>query len=73
LGIPIGHISPKKAPEALQLLGEPRMVIPTHYSGMTLGPLMTFGGTPRKLGLEIRKAESGTLVGTTRPLETVEI
>ena len=73
LGLPFGHISPKKAPQALRLLGEPPVVVPTHYSGMTLGPLMTFKGTPRKLSQAIHEAELGTLVGTTRPLETVEI
>ena len=73
LGVPIGHISPKKAPRALELLDYPPVVVPTHYSGMTLTPLVTFGGTPRKLSQEIRKAGLGTLVGTTRPMETVQI
>jgi L-ascorbate metabolism protein UlaG (beta-lactamase superfamily) len=73
LGIPFRHIGPKQAPKALWLLGEPNVVIPTHYSGMTLWPLMTFGGTPRKLSQAIHKAELGTLVGSTRPLEEVEI
>jgi L-ascorbate metabolism protein UlaG (beta-lactamase superfamily) len=73
LGVPIGHISPKKAPQALRLLGEPPVVVPTHYSGMSLSPLVTFGGTPRKLSEAIRKAELGTLLGTTRPLESVDI
>ena len=73
LGLPIGHIGPKKAPEALQLLGEPPVVVPTHYSGMTLRPFMTFGGTPRKLSQAIHGAEMGTLVGTTRPLESIEL
>ncbi len=59
LGMPFGHIGPQKAPQALWLLGEPRVVVPTHYSGMTLGPLMTFGGTPRKLSQAIHKAELG--------------
>jgi L-ascorbate metabolism protein UlaG (beta-lactamase superfamily) len=73
LGLPFRQLSPKKAPQALRLLGEPTVVVPTHYSGMTLRPLVTFGGTPRKLGQAVHKAELGTLVGTTRPLETVEI
>ena len=73
LGIPLRHIGPKQAPKALRLLGEPQVVVPTHYSGMTLRPLMTFGGTPRKLSQAIRRAELGTMVGTTRPLETAEI
>lgn len=73
LGVPFRHISPRKSPQALRLLGEPRAVVPTHYSGMTLGPLMYFGGTPRKLSEEIAKSELGTLVGTTRPLETLEL
>jgi L-ascorbate metabolism protein UlaG (beta-lactamase superfamily) len=73
LGIPFRHIGPKQALKALRFLGEPHVVVPTHYSGMTLRPLMTFGGTPRKLSKAIRKAELGCLVGTTRPLETVDI
>jgi L-ascorbate metabolism protein UlaG (beta-lactamase superfamily) len=73
LGLPFRHISPRRAPQAIRLLGEPPVVVPTHYSGMTLGPFMYFRGTPRKLSQEIRKAELGTLVGTTRPLEMVEI
>lgn len=72
-GLPLRHISPRKAPQALRLLGEPRVVVPTHYSGMTLRPLMSFKGTPRKLSQAIQKAELGTLIGTTRPLEMVEI
>lgn len=73
MGLPFRHISPRKAPQALRLLNEPRVVVPTHYSGMTLGPLIYFRGTPRKLAAEIGKSELGTLVGTTRPLEMVEI
>ncbi len=73
MGIPFRHISPRKAPQALRLLGEPPLVVPTHYSGMTLGPLMYFRGTPRKLSKAIHKAEIGTIVGTSRPLETVEL
>ena len=57
----------------LRSLGEPRVVVPTHYSGMTLRPLLGFAGTPRKLGEEIHRGELGVLVGTTRPLESVEI
>jgi L-ascorbate metabolism protein UlaG (beta-lactamase superfamily) len=72
-GIPFRHIGPRKAPQAIRLLGEPPVVVPTHYSGMTLGPIMYFGGTPRKLSQAIHKAGLGTLVGTSRPLETVEI
>jgi L-ascorbate metabolism protein UlaG (beta-lactamase superfamily) len=73
LGMSFRHIGPRKASQALRLLGEPRVVVPTHYSGMTLGPLMYFKGTPRKLAEQIGKTELGTLVGTTRPLEMVEI
>jgi L-ascorbate metabolism protein UlaG (beta-lactamase superfamily) len=73
LGFPFRHIGPRKAPQALRLLGEPPVVVPTHYSGMTLGPFMYFRGTPRRLSQAIHEAELGTLVGTTRPLETVEI
>ena len=54
-------------------VGEPRVVVPTHYSGMTLKPFVAFSGTPRKLSQAIHKAELGTLVGTTRPLEEVDI
>lgn len=73
LGMPFRQISPRKAPQALRLLGEPPVVVPTHYSGMTLGPLLYFRGTPRKLSEAIYEAELGTLVGTSRPLEMVEI
>ncbi len=73
LGIPFGHIGPRKASQALRLLGEPPVVVPTHYSGMTLGPLLYFRGTPRKLSEAIHKSELGTQVGTMRPLATVEI
>lgn len=73
LGVPLRQIGPKQATKALRLLGEPHVVVPTHYSGMTVRPLVSFGGTPRKLSQEIRKAEMGTLVGTTRPLESIEI
>lgn len=73
LGLPIGHIGPKTAPRALQLLDSPPVVVPTHYSGMTITPLMTFGGTPRKLSQTICQAQLGTLVGTTRPMETVQL
>jgi L-ascorbate metabolism protein UlaG (beta-lactamase superfamily) len=73
LGVPIGHISPKKAPQALRLLGEPPVVVPIHYSGMSLPPLVTFGGTPRRLSEAIHKAELGALLGTTRPLEGVDL
>ena len=72
MGIPFRQIGPRKAPQALRLLGEPRIVVPTHYSGMTLGPLMYFRGTPRKLSEAIRKADLGTIIGTSRFLETVE-
>jgi L-ascorbate metabolism protein UlaG (beta-lactamase superfamily) len=73
LGIPFGQIGPKSAPRALQLLGQPPVVVPTHYSGMTIPILITFGGTPRKLSKALHKAELGTLVGTSRPLESIEI
>jgi L-ascorbate metabolism protein UlaG (beta-lactamase superfamily) len=73
VGVPLRQIGPRKAPQALRLLGEPRIVVPTHYSGMTLGPLISFGGTPRKLSDSIHKAEMGTIIGTSRPLETVDL
>jgi L-ascorbate metabolism protein UlaG (beta-lactamase superfamily) len=73
LGLPAGQISPRKTPQAIRLLGEPPVVVPTHYSGMSLPPLGYFRGTPRKLSQCIYSAELGTLVGTSRPLETVEI
>jgi L-ascorbate metabolism protein UlaG (beta-lactamase superfamily) len=73
LGLPFRHIGPRKAPQAIRLLEEPPVVVPTHYSGMTLGPMMYFRGTPRKLSQAIHEAELGTLVGTTRPLEMVEL
>jgi L-ascorbate metabolism protein UlaG (beta-lactamase superfamily) len=73
LGMPFKQIGPKQAAEALRLLGEPRFVVPTHYSGQTLGPLLYFSGTPRKLSQAIVEAGLGTVVATTRPLETVEI
>lgn len=72
-GVPIGHIGPKTAPRALRMLGQPSVVVPTHYSGMRIPVLMTFGGTPRKLSQALHKAELGTLVGTSRPLETIEL
>ena len=73
LGIPIGHLGPRRVPRAIRLLGEPSIVVPTHYSGMTLGPLAFFWGKPRKLPKFLDKAQLGTLIGTTRPLQTVEI
>jgi len=73
LGLPIGHIGPKKVPQALRLLGDPPVVVPTHYSGMTLRPLLSFGGAPRDLPKYLDRAELGTLIGTTRPMQTVEI
>jgi L-ascorbate metabolism protein UlaG (beta-lactamase superfamily) len=73
LGIPIRQMSPKTASRALRLLGEPRFVVPTHYGGMSLAPFVTFKGTPRKLSQSIQKAELATVVGATRPLETLEI
>jgi L-ascorbate metabolism protein UlaG (beta-lactamase superfamily) len=71
LGVPMGHIGPKTAPRALSMLGQPAVVVPTHYSGMRIPVLMTFGGTPRKLSQALHKAELGTLVGTSRPLESI--
>jgi L-ascorbate metabolism protein UlaG (beta-lactamase superfamily) len=73
LGLSMGQIGPRRAPQALRLLGEPRVVVPTHYSGMTLRPFLSFRGSPRKLGEEIHRAELGVIVGTTRPLESVEV
>jgi len=73
LGLPLGHIGPRRAAQALRLLGQPRIVVPTHYSGMTLRPFVAFGGTPRKLSQALEKAELGAMLGTSRPLETVDI
>ncbi len=73
LGVHLGHLGPRKAPQALRLLGEPRVVVPIHYSGMTLGGFLDFRGTPRRLSQAIHEAGLGTLLGTTRPLETIEI
>lgn len=73
LGLPFGHLGPRKAPQALRLLGEPRVVVPTHYSGMTLGPLIYFAGTPRKLAAVVHKAGVGTIIGSTRPLQPAEL
>ncbi len=73
LGLPFGHIGPRKATQALRLLGEPRLVVPTHYSGMTLGPFIYFGGTPRKLAAAVHKAGLGTIIGSIRPLQTAEV
>lgn len=73
LGVPYGHIGPRKAAQALRLLGEPQVVVPTHYSGMTLGPLMYFAGKPRKLGRTLEKAELGTTIGASRPLQVAEV
>jgi hypothetical protein len=39
---------------------------------MTLGPLMYFKGTPRKLAQAISGSELGTIIGTSRPLEVVD-
>jgi L-ascorbate metabolism protein UlaG (beta-lactamase superfamily) len=72
LGLSIGQLSPRKAPQALRLLREPRIVVPTHYSGMAVPPFLYFGGTPRKLAAYLGQAALGTVLGTTRPLESVE-
>jgi hypothetical protein len=69
LGWPFGHIGPRNAPRALRLLGEPPVVVPTHYSGMTLGPLLYFRGTPRRLADAVHRADLGTILGSTRPLQ----
>jgi len=34
---------------------------------------MYFAGTPRKLSEAIHKAELGTIIGTSRPLEVVDL
>lgn len=73
LGWPFGHIGPRTACRALRLLGEPPVVVPTHYSGMTLGPLLYFWGTPRKLAKAVHEAELGTILGSTRPLQPAEL
>ena len=73
LGIPIRQMGPKTASRALRLLGEPRFVVPTHYGGMSLAPFVAFKGTPRRLSESIQKAELATVLGATRPLETLEI
>ncbi len=72
LGVPVGHINPKKATRALRMLGDPRIIIPTHYSGITIPLLISFGGNPRKLSRAIDRSKLGTLVGTTRPLEVID-
>lgn len=72
LGLSFGQLSPRKAPQALRLLREPKIVVPTHYSGMAMRPFFYFAGTPRKLAESLGRAELGTLLGTTRPLESVE-
>lgn len=73
LGWPFGHLGPRKAPQALRLLGEPAVVVPTHYSGMTLRPFLYFRGTPRKLAEDVHKAGLGTILGSTRPLQPAEV
>ncbi len=73
LGWSFGHIGPRKAPQALRLLGEPPLVVPIHYSGMTLGPFLTFRGTPRRLAEAVHKAGLGTILGSTRPLQPAEV
>lgn len=73
LGWPFGQIGPRTAARALRLLGEPPVVVPTHYSGMTLGPLLYFRGTPRKLAEAVHKADLGTILGSTRPLQQAEV
>jgi L-ascorbate metabolism protein UlaG (beta-lactamase superfamily) len=73
MGLAFRHLGPRRVPQALRLLGEPRFLVPTHYSGMTLGPLMYFKGTPRKVAEMIGKTELGTIIGTTRPLEMVQL
>ncbi len=73
LGVPFRQLGPRKAPQALRLLGEPRVVVPTHYCGMTLGPFAYFAGTPRKLAQAISGSELGTIIGTSRPLEVVDL
>ena len=73
LGLPVGHIGPRKVPQALRLLGSPPVMVPIHYSGMSLGPFAFFHGKPRKLAKAFQKAELGAMIGTSRPMETVEI
>jgi len=73
LGLPLGHIGPKKVPQALRLLGEPPVIVPMHYSGMTLRPFLSFWGSPRDLPKYLDRAGLGTLIGTTRPMQSVEI
>lgn len=73
LGWPLGHLTPRQAPQALRLLGEPQWVVPTHYSGLSVPPLFSFWGSPRKLAHAVEEAEMGTLLGTTRPLDSVTI
>jgi len=72
LGLSVGHIGPRQAPEALRLLGEPHIVVPTHYSGMSLMPLIYSPGTPRRLSEALYESGVGSVVAVTRPLETVE-
>ena len=73
MGLSFHHMTPRRAPQALRLLEDPRVVVPTHYSGMALGPFMYFRGTPRKLSEAISQSELGTIIGTSRPLEMIEI
>lgn len=72
LGMRVGHIGPRQAPEALRLLGEPHIVVPTHYSGLSLLPFMYCPGTPRKLSEALYKEGVGSVVAVTRPTETIE-
>ncbi|HNS51972.1 MAG TPA: MBL fold metallo-hydrolase [Anaerolineae bacterium] len=72
LGLSFGHIGPRQAPEALRLLGEPHIVVPTHYSGMNIMPFMYCPGTPRKLSEALYREGVGSVVAVTRPLETIE-
>jgi L-ascorbate metabolism protein UlaG (beta-lactamase superfamily) len=72
LGVPAGHIGPRQAPEALRLLGEPHIVVPTHYSGMSLVPFVYCPGTPRRLSEALHKEGIGSVVAVTRPMDTIE-
>ena len=72
LGMSVGHIGPKQAPEALRLLGEPHIVVPTHYTGMSLMPFIYCPGTPRRLSEELHREGIGSIVAVTRPMDTVE-
>jgi len=62
LGLPFRHMGPGLG-SGTSGAGRAADCRSDHYSGMTLGPLMAFRGTPRKLSQAIYQAELGTVVG----------